>query len=229
MARIALRRGMLPQVGVRSGGLGRREPRETGENEPARPSELETAGGELAPRERREPARRREKLLIFSTEGQVPDAGASEMNSNGDAGGGDGRNRWWWMVLAVVVVRSVWVGWCGCSQDGMRKRAQRRRRDRIPVVRPVRKRGSQAEPLVFGVGLAGGADCAAEPGRCHSAPNFRSEGTVHEPLLSSSLAALPGADTSIITEFRGLHRICPPPIPDMTGLNYGHTIATRTY
>ncbi|EQL28283.1 hypothetical protein, variant 3 [Blastomyces dermatitidis ATCC 26199] len=162
MARIALRRG-------------RREPRETGENEPARPSELETAGGELAPRERREPARRREKLLIFSTEGQVPDAGASEMNSNGDAGGGDGRNRWcgrwcwrWLVVRWVVVVRRM-----GGSEhkDG----------DVIGYQSYglYAKRGSQAEPLVFGVGLAGGADCAAEPGRCHSAPNFRSEGTVH--------------------------------------------------
>ncbi|OJD22486.1 hypothetical protein ACJ73_06166 [Blastomyces percursus] len=96
-------------------------------------------GGELVPRrtdtaeerqgERREPARRREKLLIFSTEGQVPDAGASEMSSNGDAGGGDGRKRWWWLVLAGGG-GSVWV--VVVRRNG-RKRAQRRR-DRIPVV-----------------------------------------------------------------------------------------------
>ncbi|EEQ86348.1 uncharacterized protein BDCG_01468 [Blastomyces dermatitidis ER-3] len=111
---------------------------------------------------------------------------------------------------------SVCLGWLVlvCSQDGMRKRAQRRRRDRIPVVRPVRKKGQP-----------GGA---ASIWRRVSGGDLLLFG-LQEPLLSSSLAALPGADTSIITEFRGLHRICPPPIPDMTGLNYGHTIATRTY
>ncbi|PGH06883.1 hypothetical protein GX51_02128 [Blastomyces parvus] len=142
MARIAFQRGMLPQVGVRSGGSGRREAVQTGENEPARPSERWWAENWLLGRTGHQ--RRVSGIKARARSKMRKDADTLDRGSNARRWSPQRRAA---MVMRVVVEGEIDGGWSwrrrfgmggGCSQDGS-KRAQRR--DRIPSVRPVRKRG----------------------------------------------------------------------------------------